>query len=137
MNRKLSILTIILSIAVSALFGQNDSGKIKIEKLNLQGEWIFESVTSDSENCNLPDTFPILTIIFTKTGEFTITGQRGKVSGKYEIVNNIIRMFDAKKNGTPQKGDNEMTISSLTDIYLTLEMNMECAMTYPKYKKKE
>ncbi len=100
----------------------------------LNGNWEYYTHSSEPADCEAPSPFPIKELHF-QGDQFTLVGLEEKVTGDYEYADNVLRMYNAVKNGKPQAKDNSLTIKSINKEEMVFEFLMDCGTQYITLKK--
>ena len=124
------IALVVLIIAISQLsWGQEAQ-----DQKNLIGNWELHTVANASEDCTAPSPFPIKELHF-QGGHFTLVGVTEKVTGDYEYTAHVLRMYNAVRSGKLQAKEEKLSIKSINQQELVIELPMDCGVHSITYKK--
>ena len=101
---------------------------------DLIGNWELHTVANASDGCPAPSPFPIKELHF-QGDKFTLVGLEEKVTGNYEYVDNVLRMFNAVRNGKAQSRENKLSVISLNKEQMLIEFPIDCGMLTMTFNK--
>lgn len=113
----------ILILTLSIITVKAQTKETNIIKTEITGDWKLLNV-KDDKGTLIPDGWPFKVMQFHKDGTFVLTTDKDKAEGKYELNNNLIRLYDAIANGVKQPNEETLILSKLDSKSLIIEMDL-------------